>query len=198
MAEKPTTMRSTLPTRFTELRLVLLPVLWGLALLRETTALGIGLLVAGATDVVDGALARRLHAISRTGSQLDSIADLLLMSSTLAWIWMLHPEIVRERWPWLAAWLGLGAVVLLVGWVRFRRVADLHLYSAKAAGFCGYAYAVILFALGHDSRLLFGGATALALVAEVESLLIYAWSPVVDEHIGSILRRRRARRGPGV
>lgn len=185
-------MRSTLPNRLTELRLALLPVLWALALLHWTTALGIALFVAGATDVVDGALARRLHAVSRSGSQLDSIADLSLMSSTLAWIWMLRPDVVRARWPLLVAWLGLGAVVLLVGWLRFRRVADLHLYTAKAAGFCGYTYAVLLFALGYDSALLFGLATALALLAEVESLLILLRRSAVDEHIGSILRRRSA------
>jgi phosphatidylglycerophosphate synthase len=183
-------MPSTLPNRLTELRLALLPVLWVLALLGRTRALGIVLLIAGTTDMIDGALARRLHAVTPAGSRLDTIADMSLMTSTLAWIWILRPEIVQARWPLLVTWLGLGAVVLLVGWLRFRRVADLHLYTAKAAGLCGYTYAVLLFILGYDAVLLFGLATAFALLAEVESLLILSRRSAVDEHIGSILRRR--------
>src|SRR5215218_108248 len=69
---------STVPNQLTALRLAMLPVLWVLALLGRPVWLGIGVMVASVTDMLDGWLSRRWNQTSEFGSRLDSIADHLL------------------------------------------------------------------------------------------------------------------------
>lgn len=72
-----------LPNTLTICRL-LLAVPLGIMILRTeyNQALAIGLL-AGATDLLDGFLARRLNAFSRFGAALDPVADKVLITVTL-------------------------------------------------------------------------------------------------------------------
>ncbi|NIQ57012.1 MAG: CDP-alcohol phosphatidyltransferase family protein, partial [Gammaproteobacteria bacterium] len=74
------------PNLLSGTRLALIPVLWALALRGDTWAVGIGLVAAGITDVLDGHLARRLNATTAAGAALDSLADNLLIPSGVAWL----------------------------------------------------------------------------------------------------------------
>jgi len=185
--------RRALPNLVTGVRLALLPVLWLLALLGHTTALGWLLLLAWVTDVLDGFLARRLRVTSRRGSRLDTVADHLLLVSMLAWVLMLEPGFVREQ-----AWV-LGLIVLfwaaslVAVWIRFRRFADLHLYSSKAGVFAAVVFTIHLLIAADYSILFFYLAGGICLLAAIESLAVVLLRDEVDEHIGSILRRDRSR-----
>ena len=64
-----------LPNQLTAARLVLIPILWGFALTRNSLAVGIGLAVCFALDFGDGFVARRLHQTSSFGSKFDSAVD---------------------------------------------------------------------------------------------------------------------------
>jgi CDP-diacylglycerol--glycerol-3-phosphate 3-phosphatidyltransferase len=130
---------NTLPNQLTGLRLLLIPILWALALLRLEAYVGIGLVVAFLTDALDGPIARRLNLTSDFGSKLDSLADNLLTPSAAIWLLLLRPEVFRDH-PglWLVA-LAIYASSLLVGWLKFRRFANLHLYSSKAGGLRRYS-----------------------------------------------------------
>jgi cardiolipin synthase len=178
--------RLTIPDGLTLFRLMSVPILWIVALARGPFWLGIGLGVAAFTDVIDGPIARRSHRTTARGSQLDSIADHLLAASTALWLLWLRPAFVAERLPILAAWAILGLTALLVGWVRFRRIGDLHLYSAKVAGTLGYLFAIWLLLFGTYSETLFYVLIASLFVASGESLLLVATRETVDEHVGSI------------
>ncbi|HXN77591.1 MAG TPA: CDP-alcohol phosphatidyltransferase family protein, partial [Candidatus Dormibacteraeota bacterium] len=79
------------------MRLLLIPALWFAALFGNGRLVGVGLLVAGATDFFDGYLARRLGQESVAGARLDSLADNLLLISAAAWIELLHPEILSQN-----------------------------------------------------------------------------------------------------
>jgi len=69
-----------LPNFFTTLRLVLVPFIVQ-AILSGRHALALALFAsAAATDVLDGAAARRLHVTTQTGAYLDPIADKCLLS----------------------------------------------------------------------------------------------------------------------
>jgi cardiolipin synthase (CMP-forming) len=184
-----------LPTALTVARIALLPALWLLAARAETFWLGVGVAVAASTDVVDGALARALGATSSLGSRLDSIADHLLIASVAVWIAWLRPEFVAEQLPLLALWAAVGAAALAVGWLRFRRFGDLHLYSAKVAGTLGFLFAIGLLLFDSYSPALFYLVIAACLAASVETLLVFLTRAAVDEHIGSIFAPRRG--GPG-
>jgi phosphatidylglycerophosphate synthase len=139
---------STTPNRLTLLRILALPLLWALALTGRTVALGIAIALVSATDVLDGYLARRYGQTTEFGSRLDTIADSALMVSILLWLLMLRPEFVREQAVPLLAAVAVGIAALLVGWFRFGRLWDLHLYSSKAGAFLGYVFTVWILVLG--------------------------------------------------
>jgi cardiolipin synthase len=183
-----------LADQLTALRLLLILPLWVLALLGLRFALGVGVAVAGLTDVLDGPIARRQGRPSRFGSQLDSIADHSLTASTLAWLIMFRPDFFRDYGVPMAIWAGLTLVTLLVGYIRFRRFANLHLYSAKVAGFVGYLFAIWLLMVDRSAAPFFYVAITLAFVATVETLLALLTRTTVDEHIGTILRSTHRKR----
>jgi cardiolipin synthase len=74
----------TVPNVITLLRLLCIPVfLWLLFGLHEQTAAAILLAVLGATDWVDGFVARRYHQVSTIGKVLDPAADRLLVGTAV-------------------------------------------------------------------------------------------------------------------
>ena len=79
--------RAQLPNALTVSRMVMaLPLLWLLASARWQAALVLAL-VAGATDVLDGFLAKRYGWQSVLGGILDPIADKLLLSVCFLGLW---------------------------------------------------------------------------------------------------------------
>lgn len=179
--------RKSIPNLLTGLRLAVLPVLWVFAVLGRPGIVGAGLLLAWLTDALDGFLARRLGAVTTWGSRLDSIADLCLFVSALAWVTMLRPEFLHEHAVALGIWLVLGAAAYMVGWLRFRRVADLHLYSAKAANFLGFFFVTYLITFGTYSRWAFYGVIGVCILAAAETLFALATRSRVDEHMTTVL-----------
>lgn len=176
-----------LPNQLTAARLALIPVLWTLALAGRPALVGPLLVLAAATDVLDGIVARRTHTATRFGSALDSVADHLLAATAVGMIVLLRPDFMREQWLPLALWALFGVVVLTVGWVRHRRLGNVHLYSAKLAGVVCYAFVATLFFFDGYSRAFFAAALGLAFLAAAETLLVLLTRTRVDEHAGSIL-----------
>lgn len=185
-----TAWRLTPADGLTLLRLVAVPILWVLAYLGMSVQLGVGLALAGLTDVLDGPVARRTGRSSRYGSQLDSAADILLMGSIVVWMAWLHPGFFRANVVPLVVWLTIGGAALLVTWVRFRRLGDLHLYSAKTAGVVAYLFAVWLFVTGTYHPAFFGLAVGLAILGAAETLMVGLTRDEVDERVGSLFSRR--------
>lgn len=183
--------RPTPADALTLVRLAAVPVLWALAYLELNVYLGIGLAVAGLTDVLDGPVARMTKRSSRYGSQLDSVADILLMGSIVVWMAWLHPAFFRDHAIPLLLWVTIGVASILVTLVRFGRFGDLHLYSTKVAGVAGYVFVVWLFMLGDYSPLAFAVVVGLAIIASTETLLVALTRERADERIGSIFSRPR-------
>ncbi len=176
------------------MRLVLIPIIWLAALLGNGRLVGLGLIVAGATDFLDGYVARRLHQESRRGARLDSLADNLLLISAGLWIELLHPEIVRENAVVVAATFVVYMSSIAVGLLKFHHLGNLHLYSSKVAGGLLYSFAVITLLAGIYSQLLLWLAAAAFVISSAETLLAQLLLPAVDEMMGSLLLalRRRA------
>ena len=97
------------------------------------------------SDVLDGALARRLGASSETGRLLDSWADLLIALVSFAGATLLWPDTMREEAGYFA--LVLAALVIPNAWglLRFRRLLGYHTLSAKGSGVLLAVGAVLLF-----------------------------------------------------
>jgi phosphatidylglycerophosphate synthase len=181
--------KKSIPNLLTGLRLLSIPVLWGFAFAGQNVVVGAGLALAWLTDALDGFLARKLDAQTAWGSRFDSISDFLMFLSGLAWVVMLRPEFVREHATLLLAWVGLGAAGYLVGWIRFQRLADLHLYSAKAANFAGFLFVAYLLTFETYPLALFYLVIGICILAAAETLLALATCDQVDEHMVTVLRR---------
>ena len=184
-----------LPNLISISRLAAVPILWALAVAGAHRWLAIGIALAASTDAIDGFVARALDLRTERGSRLDSIADHLLTGSVVVWVIWLQPAFTSRYAPWLIGWAALGLFTLVVGWVRFRRIGDLHLLSAKLAMVLGYLFVVSLFFFGRYEDLHFGIVLGVCFIATGESLLVYLTRSEADERIGSILLRRPERDG---
>lgn len=179
-----------IPNTLSIIRLLLVPVLWVLALLDMPRYVGAGLLLAGLSDALDGFIARRWRTASAYGSRLDSIADVSVIVSTVFWIALLMPGIILDHKMLVTVWVLLEASAILVGWIKFRRIANLHLYSSKAAGVIAYAFVIVAFIFGYN-EVLFYIALAALMVASAEALTLELLCSRVDEHMKSIIHAYR-------
>ncbi len=147
---------------------------------------GIGLIMVGLTDVLDGLMARRFNQATGLGSKLDSLADNLLIPSVIVWIFILRPEIIADHRVLSFTSILLYALSLLVGWLKFRRFANMHLYSSKVVGVVGYIFIVHALILSYHQDL-FYVAIGLFILSSTEELVLQLTRSNVDEHIGSIV-----------
>ena len=96
-------------------------------------------LLAGLTDMIDGAVARRTNTASAFGAKLDTAADFVFVAVCL---WKLLPEFALPPWLWL--WIGgialIKAVNLLSGFILQKRFVAMHTVMNRVTG-------VLLFAL---------------------------------------------------
>lgn len=133
----------TIPNVISFLRLALIPV-FGVLIWRENDVAAVGVLVvAGLTDWLDGALARRLDQLSELGRILDPVADRLYIAVTLIGL------AVRDFIPWwlVALVFGRELVILVCQALLHQRgfgLLQVHL-AGKAATFAlMYAFPLLL------------------------------------------------------
>lgn len=177
----------TPPNLLSLLRLLLLPFLWVFALLDLPVHLGVGLTTTVITDVLDGALARRLNQVTEFGSELDTLADNLIIASVAIWLILLRPSIFTSYplvWFIVAS---LALINVLVGWIKFNRFANLHLYSTKAAGVVTTVFVVHTLLSSEPSERPFYVASGMVILSLLEALFLQLTHSHVNEHMGSIL-----------
>ena len=141
----------TLPNAFTVLRLLCVPVFVWLLLghhPHERWPAALLLAVLGATDWVDGYLARHLHQVSQLGKVLDPAADRILLGTAVIAIlidgsvptWIAAIVIVRE--------VLVGAAVVALALAGARRM---DVQWAGKAGTCGLMLSFPLFLAGDST-----------------------------------------------
>ena len=90
-------------------------------------------ILCGFSDMIDGAIARKTNSISRFGSQLDTIADLVFVVVSL---FRLLPAIHIPCWLWI--WGGVIAIIkisnIVWGYVSKKHFIPLHTIMNKATG----------------------------------------------------------------
>ena len=178
----------TLPNLLSGLRLILVPVLWGFALKGFAFYVGVGLVVAALTDVLDGFLARRFKWTTAFGAKLDSLADDLIIVSVFIWGFMLRPELVTDHPRLTFVGGGIYGCSLLISLLKFRRFgSNLHLYSHKAVAIVGYLFLVHAFLFGGYHQGAYYLAIGLFILAHTEASVIQLVSSSIDEHIGSVV-----------
>lgn len=143
-------------------------------------------LACGATDMLDGFIARALHQESALGARLDSIADFVFALSVAAFV------IINIEIPiWL--WLGACGIALLrfisygIGFYKYRAFASLHTYANRITGLFIFAAPILYWLCG----LTFTGAAlcTAAFFSSVEELAITIKSKKLDRDCKSIFMR---------
>ena len=93
-------------------------------------------LLAGASDVLDGTIARKYHLESRLGSKLDSIADICYY---IVMVYKMLPELTLKLskfyWYWVIAILGLRCISYFLSFRYEHQFASLHTILNKLTAF---------------------------------------------------------------
>ena len=89
--------------------------------------------ICGISDMIDGWLARKLHVESKTGSVLDSIADLSFVTCCAI---KLLPILSIPTWLWI--WVGIIVLIKLINqisaWTSIKRFCFPHTIANKLTG----------------------------------------------------------------
>lgn len=90
-------------------------------------------LIAGITDMTDGAMARKTNTTSELGAKLDTAADFVFVAVCL---WKLLPSLAVPLWLWI--WIVLIALIKMIntisGYVIQKRYVALHTVLNKVTG----------------------------------------------------------------
>ena len=166
----------TVPNFVTLVRLACIPLfLWLLFGAGRQTAAAILLAVLGATDWIDGYVARRFHQVSTLGKVLDPVADRLLVGTAVIAV------IVHGAVP---LWFGIatlarealiGGATILLAALGARRIDVL--WIGKAGTF-GLMVAYPAFLLGHGSASWQAGIRDVAWISGIAGLLL-AWAAAI-------------------
>jgi len=180
----------TIPNIVSLCRLAAVPVVWIWAFQGKSQWVGISVFVLLLSDILDGLLARLLNQITELGAKLDSFADNLLVPSTLIWLLMLQPEILRGL-NLLIFLVGAGSLILLqlITYLKFKRYPpNLHLYSAKASGVFGAVFIMHALVFGLHP-VMYYLAAGLLILSNSEGILLVLTRSEVHENMGSIFRK---------
>ena len=144
--------------------------------------------LSGISDVLDGYIARKFNAISKLGTTLDSIADILFYSIMLFKI----APLLFEKLP-SGIWIAVSVVIViriasyLLAAMKYRRFASLHTYLNKLTG-------ITMFTVPYFINLPIGTAIcisvcAIAGLASFEELMIHVKSKEYNGDTKSILKK---------
>jgi cardiolipin synthase len=189
----------TLPNAFTVARLVCIPVFVWLLLGhhphdRWPAAVLLGIL--GATDWVDGYLARHLHQVSKLGQILDPAVDRILLATAVVAI------LIDGSVPvWIAAIvIGREALVAAAGvGLALAGARRMSVQWAGKAGTFGLMFTFPLFLAGHSTLRWHRLALALAWCCAIPALLfsLYSAATYVPMARRALAEGRDARRAWG-
>ncbi len=172
----------TIPNVITVVRLACLPwFAWLLLSAHDRVGAAVLLGFLGATDWVDGWIARRFHQISTVGKVLDPVADRALFFTTIVVIVI---DGGAPRWFCIAVFareLVISIATLVLAALGARRV-DVTWYGK--AGTFGLMFAFPLFLLGSSDWSLHSAAQVCAWITGLPGLVLSYWAAVLYVPIG--------------
>ena len=97
----------------------------------------------GFSDMIDGTIARKTNSISKFGSQLDTVADLIFVVVSII---RFLPAIHIPGWLWI--WAGVIAIIkisnIIGGYVYNKQFISLHTKMNKVTGLFLFLYPLTL------------------------------------------------------
>ncbi len=134
-----------LPNLVSSIRILAAPLMFYLAFQKMETWFLVVLLFSGATDVLDGFLARKLNQITKLGAKLDSWGDFTVYSTMAICAWIIWPEIAQREIPYFAMILFSFLLPVWIGLIKFGRLTSYHTWSVKLAVFVTFIGYISLF-----------------------------------------------------
>lgn len=189
MTERRKEPLATIPNALSALRLVLAPVLLGLAWTDRPTAFLVTLSVSLLSDLSDGWFARRFDQATHLGTLLDSYGDLATYTTVPLCAWWLWPDLIEREGAYAAAIVAAYVFPILLGYLKYGRLTAYHTYGAKLSAVVMGASALVLFAEGPP--LPFHIATWILVLAELEEIAITTILPDWRANVPSILHAHR-------
>ncbi len=138
--------RLNVPNALSGSRVACVPVLLVLAWRGDVTLFGIGFALGLASDVLDGALARRLGQVTDFGATLDQWADFALWVSLPLAAWWLWPAIIRREGVYVVVALVCMLAPTAIAVLKYRKVPGYHTWSVKLGSIAmGISVPLLLF-----------------------------------------------------
>ena len=155
--------------------------------------LGLIVLVALASDIYDGVIARRLGSDTPALRLSDSAADTVFYIGVAVALWVSRPQIIRENRVLLAVLLGLEIARYGFDFWKFGKGASYHSYLAKC---WGLVMAVALIAVISFNALhwMVGLSLMLGILNNIEGLAMSAILPVWRNDVKTLQIALRIRR----
>lgn len=144
-------------------------------------------LICGLSDVLDGFIARTTNTVTKLGSQLDSIADLVMV--TVVGI-VMYQRLSLD--PIITGFILLIVVIrllsLAVSYCKYKKLTFIHTYSNKITGLALFLFPLLYF-LNYETNTILLVLCIIALLSATEELLIYLTSSYLDRDRKSIFSR---------
>ena len=188
-----------LPNLITLIRIFCAPLMWWLIWTGDRTFFAWVLTFAFFTDLIDGRIARKMHAETRIGSILDSYGDTLTILSGLIGLFVFNPELFNEHMLIFAIVIGLHVVQLCLSLWRYRKPSSFHTWSAKIGAIVIGSFLIITLHFHFIPTLFYLTMFSLAVDAIEESVLVFLlpeWKNDV-KGIWWVMRSRRESRNSG-
>ncbi|MDY3928396.1 MAG: CDP-alcohol phosphatidyltransferase family protein [Clostridia bacterium] len=126
----------------------------------------------GISDILDGALARKLRCNNESGAKLDSVADIVFYAVAA---YKIFPVLCSELTPLIWCIIAAAALIRIISYaaaaVKYRCFASLHTYMNKLTGFLVFSVAYIIFLPFAKQYCMIISITAV--IAALEELLIH-------------------------
>lgn len=160
----------SIPNLLSLLRLILVPLLIGLAMYEQAQLFLLLLAVSLVSDVLDGYVARKLQQTSELGAKLDSWGDILTYGAMIFGLYFIWPTIFIAQAGYLFAAMLSFILPLLLALSRFGSYPSYHTLGAKiTAILMAPAYYLLIL---WDSELFFRAVILLRVLVAIEEMAI--------------------------
>lgn len=123
------------------------------------------------SDVLDGFIARRFNLQTELGAKLDSAADVTTYFSAIYGIYAFKWSDIQPFANLFYVFVGLYALSMVIGLLKFKQLPSLHLYSFKIMGYLQGIFIFTLFAFEFYS-VFFIVALSWGLLACIEEIVV--------------------------
>ena len=185
-----------IPNVLSASRIIFLPILYLYFFIGTQLEFLIGYILLGATDWLDGFLARALNQVTHLGKILDTVADILFYFSTLFFITYAYPYVIESNIVLLIVFMCFYLGAFILSTILFKKPIQLHTNHLRLNAV--FVYAVLIVSTFTDATIFVSITLISFMIAYVEEMIIFIKFGEVDidtRSIWSLIKKRRKTHG---